>query len=110
MNEAVQSDAITGNVVSPAANWSDNYQQFTAEFDPETLGGHYSYVWQAGRMDSHSRILNIGLEAVTAARVTLALVIGLIAPTGVLLDLSAIGRDPETAMRRRSMPSARTSL
>ncbi len=66
LSEAVQSSVITGNVVSTSANWSDNYQQFTAEFDPATLGGHYSYVWQAGKMDSHSRILNVGLQAVTA--------------------------------------------
>ena len=49
LSEAVDSSVIAGNVVSPAASWSDNYQQFTAEFDPETLGGHYSHVWQRVR-------------------------------------------------------------
>jgi hypothetical protein len=35
-------------------------------FDPDDLGGHYSMVWPAGPLDSHSRILNVGLEAKTA--------------------------------------------
>lgn len=66
LTEAVDSTDITGNVVDPDAAWSDNFNRFTAEFDPSDLGGHYSYVWQAGNGDSHSRILNIGLAAATS--------------------------------------------
>jgi len=64
--EAVVSDDIAGNVVDPDAAWGNNYHQFTAEFDPADLGGRYSYVWQAGKNDSHARILNICLSAATA--------------------------------------------
>lgn len=64
--DTVSSDDISGNVVDPDADWGNNYHQFTAEFDPVDLGGRYSYVWQAGKNDSHARILNIGLSAATA--------------------------------------------
>jgi hypothetical protein len=57
----------TGSVVDPDPGlWGNNFNRFTANFDPDDLGGHYSMVWQAGPMDSHSRILNVGLEAETA--------------------------------------------
>lgn len=41
------------------AGWGNDWQTFTANFDPETLSGQYVYLWQAGRGDSHARILNI---------------------------------------------------
>ena len=68
----VSSDVVSGNVVSVASTesfsdtWENNFTVFTAEFDPDTLGGSYSFAWQAGYNDSHSRILNVGLEAVEA--------------------------------------------
>ena len=60
-----QSVNITGFVLSPMADWSDNFSVFTAEYDPTAtdgeLEGHYTYTWQAGSFDSHSRILDVGL-------------------------------------------------
>jgi hypothetical protein len=69
LTEAVNSTDITGNVVNPTDStnvWSDNFTQFTAQIDPTTIIGNYSFVWQAGKNDSHSRILNIGLETQSA--------------------------------------------
>lgn len=45
--------------------WGNNYQQLTAEYDPENLSGQYAYVWQAGPNDSHSRIFNMTINDVT---------------------------------------------
>ena len=67
----VSSDNLSGNIVSASATesfsdtWENNFTVFTADFDPSTLGGSYSFAWQAGYNDSHSRILNVGLEATT---------------------------------------------
>ena len=64
---------LAGSVVTPAESgalyWSNNFHYFTAEYDPTSanLAGRYSYVWQAGNDDSHSRILNIGLNSGGAA-------------------------------------------
>ncbi len=59
---------ITGNILDPDANWAGNFRIFTAAFDPTAdsngeLAGQYSFTWQAGNMDSHSRVLDIGLSA-----------------------------------------------
>ena len=60
---------ISGNVVSPGTRlvmtWGNNFSVFTADFDPTTLAGEYSYSWQAGYGDSDSRILNLNLTAST---------------------------------------------
>ncbi len=60
--------AITaGMVVNPDPTlWGNNFSQFTASFDPNDLGGQYSFVWQAGPFDPNSRILDVGLEAGTS--------------------------------------------
>lgn len=69
---AITSSNLTGNMVSASPtgslvdNWSDNFTIFTADFNPSTLGGTFYYAWQAGYNDSHSRILNVGLDAATA--------------------------------------------
>ena len=46
--------------------WSENFDLFAADFDPDSLEGKYSYVWQAGSGDSHTRIFNIGVSEVNA--------------------------------------------
>ena len=72
LQTAITSDNLSGNMVSASptgslvANWADNFTVFTADFNPTTLGGSYAYAWQAGFNDSHSRVLNVGLEATTS--------------------------------------------
>ncbi|MDJ0806422.1 MAG: hypothetical protein QNJ78_06260 [Gammaproteobacteria bacterium] len=44
--------------------WSENFDLFAAEFDPDSLAGKYTYAWQAGSGDSHTRIFNIGVSEV----------------------------------------------
>ena len=61
LTAAVESDTLAGFVVDPSASWGNNFSIFTAEFNPADLIGNYSYAWQAGRMDSNSRILNMSL-------------------------------------------------
>lgn len=39
--------------------WGYDWETFTASFNTEDLTGGYVYLWQAGRNDSHARILNI---------------------------------------------------
>lgn len=66
------SELIEGMILNPDVDpdgssltldgWQNDFSYFTAEFDPETLQGDYAYVWQAGPGDSHSRIMNLGLE------------------------------------------------
>ncbi len=53
-------------IVDPASAWQNNFSIFTANFDPQTLLGLYSYVWQAGPGDSHSRVMNVGIETATS--------------------------------------------
>lgn len=66
------SSAVTAMVLNPDTDpdgdattldgWQNNFAYFTADFNPSNMRGDYSYVWQAGPQDSHSRILNLGLE------------------------------------------------
>ena len=62
LDAAISSSVLTGNAVNPAANWADNFNVFTAEFDPESLLGNYAYAWQAGSGDPNTRVLEVGLE------------------------------------------------
>ena len=68
-SESVQGQSvyITGFVLSPLADWSDNFSVYTAAYDPTAvdgeLEGRYTYTWQAGNFDSHARILDVGLSA-----------------------------------------------
>lgn len=62
LTEPVASTVLGGNAVDPAGAWQDNFNVFTAELDPETLEGSYSYAWQAGHGDGHSRVLDVGLD------------------------------------------------
>jgi hypothetical protein len=66
LDDAISSSRLTGFAVNPASNWSDNFNVFTAEFDPDSLLGSYSYAWQAGVGDSHTRVLAVGLETEAA--------------------------------------------
>jgi len=58
-------------------NWSDDYNLFTANFDPtatftgtasvsdtltSNLAGSYTFAWQAGSGDSHTRVFNVGIN------------------------------------------------
>lgn len=62
LSDPVTSGVLEGNTVSPSAAWADNFNVFTAEFNPENLLGNYAYSWQAGSGDSHTRVLEVGLE------------------------------------------------
>lgn len=62
LHDPVVSDVLSGDAVDPSSSWADNFNVFTAEFDPTTLLGNYSYAWQAGSGDSHTRVLAVGLE------------------------------------------------
>jgi hypothetical protein len=66
LDDAIRSSRLTGFAVNPAGNWSDNFNVFTAEFDPDSLLGSYAYAWQAGAGDSHTRVLAVGLETEAA--------------------------------------------
>jgi len=72
LSDAGLSTEISGNVLNPDTDpdgspstldgWENNFSYFTADFNPDSLRGDYAYVWQAGPGDSHSRVLNVGLE------------------------------------------------
>jgi hypothetical protein len=62
LNDPITSSVLAGNAVSPDGDWADNFSVFTADFEPETLIGSYAYSWQAGSGDSHTRVLQVGLE------------------------------------------------
>ncbi|MBV1882036.1 MAG: hypothetical protein KUG82_10400 [Pseudomonadales bacterium] len=72
----VNSDDLSGNILSVSSTetfdetWKNNFTLFTAEFDPATLAGSYSFAWQAGYDDSHSRILNLGLDEELASTIS----------------------------------------
>lgn len=48
--------------VGAADGWFRNFTIFTANLNPENGAGSYAYSWQAGVNDSHSRVLNVGLN------------------------------------------------
>ena len=62
LSEAVNSSAISGSFVNPDVTWSDNFYIFTASFDPTTIEGDYTYAWQAGSNDSHTRVFNLSMD------------------------------------------------
>ena len=55
---------------SGTKGWANNFNRFGAVYDPTTLKGNYTFGWQAGDLDSNSRVFNIGLNfnATTEAR------------------------------------------
>lgn len=62
LDDPIESSVLEGVAVNPAGDWADNFSVFTAEFAPETSLGSYAYSWQAGAGDSHTRVLQVGLE------------------------------------------------
>ncbi len=52
----------TYDAASNPYGWGNNFVVFGAKYDPQTLKGDYSFAWQAGPMDSHSRIFNVGIN------------------------------------------------
>ncbi|MFK7889438.1 MAG: hypothetical protein AB8B63_01385 [Granulosicoccus sp.] len=44
--------------------WKSNFAVFVANVNPFNGSGRYAYSWQAGAGDSHSRVLNVGLDDV----------------------------------------------
>ncbi len=75
LTEDVTSSALSsGKVVNrdnddaagAGTSWRNDFNIFTAQYDPTSLIGTYSYIWQAGWMDSNSRILDIGLGTAVA--------------------------------------------
>lgn len=43
--------------------WANNFNMFSAAFNPSTLEGDYVYAWQAGMGDSHARVLQLSMNA-----------------------------------------------
>lgn len=47
--------------------WGNNGNVLLADFSPTTGIGTYQYAWQAGRNDSHTRVLNMNISSANAA-------------------------------------------
>lgn len=56
-------DGLTEGLVDPSKPWATNFHLFIADFAPESLAGNYTFSWQAGALDSNTRVLNAVLEA-----------------------------------------------
>lgn len=56
-------DGLADGLVDPSRSWASNFHLFVADFDPGSLDGDYSFSWQAGALDSNSRVLNATLES-----------------------------------------------
>ncbi|MFK7858805.1 MAG: hypothetical protein AB8B64_08290 [Granulosicoccus sp.] len=54
-------DPIYSSAVA-SDGWAGNFSIFTANVNPSSGAGTYAYSWQAGANDSHSRVLNVGLN------------------------------------------------
>lgn len=66
-NGAVDRTAVYNAATNPDG-WADNFNIFTANYDPSTLIGNYAFSWQAGFGDSNSRVFNVVASATTAAK------------------------------------------
>lgn len=42
--------------------WGNNFNIFTANFNPQDMEGHYAYSWQAGPQDGNARVFNVTIE------------------------------------------------
>lgn len=49
--------------------WANNFNIFTASFDPSSLDGNYVFAWQAGMMDNAARTFNANVST-TASTTT----------------------------------------
>lgn len=52
--------------------WGNNFNILTANYDPTSLSGNYSYTWQAGPMDGNSRVFNLTEVELAAGKTALA--------------------------------------
>ena len=52
----------TYDALSNPDGWGNDYNRFISNYKASNLSGQYSYVWQAGFGDSHSRALQIDLN------------------------------------------------
>lgn len=77
-------DTSTFSASSDENGWGDNYNLFIADFDPTTGDGNYTYAWQAGRNDSHTRVFNVYLTTTE------------LAATSVQTGVSFFGYGPES--------------
>lgn len=55
-------DITVDGLVDATASWGNNFGLFIANFDPSDMQGNYSYTWQAGTADDHTRIFNIVVD------------------------------------------------
>lgn len=55
----------TDGQLNPAGTWADDFSRFGAAYDPSNLDGYFGYGWQAGRNDSNTRILSVGINGTT---------------------------------------------
>lgn len=53
----------TYNNGANANGWANNFAAFSGAFNPGTQEGNYVYAWQAGGMDDHSRVFQLGMNA-----------------------------------------------
>ncbi len=60
-------DGLSDGIVDPANRfnpgsnpngWANNFSLFTADFEPDSLAGNYSFSWQAGILDQYTRVFN----------------------------------------------------
>lgn len=61
-----------GNKYNASTNptgWGNNFSIFTANYDPTTLDGNYSYAWQAGPNDDNARVFNLKANASSSTAV-----------------------------------------
>lgn len=58
---------LTKTYSSNNGGWGNNANVLLADYTPSTGVGTYQYAWQAGRNDSHSRVLNVKISDSTNA-------------------------------------------
>jgi hypothetical protein len=46
-----------------ADGWANNFGIFSGRFNPGTQEGDYVYAWQAGGLDDHARVFQLGMNA-----------------------------------------------
>lgn len=65
-------DGLTDGIVDPSLKynsstapngWTDDFNIFTAEMDPSTMEGNYTYAWQAGFGDGNTRTFNVTVNS-----------------------------------------------
>ncbi len=67
-SELVDSSVLTARAVDPSLIWDNNFQIFTAQFDPRDLTGSYSFGWQPARDDTLARYTNFTMKSVGSSQ------------------------------------------